>query len=59
MSSSTTSHDSLNLTWYTAKAEGSEDSDYEDAPADEPYHSDWVAAVKGRAFESKPPRFDV
>ena len=34
-SSSTTSSDSLNLTWYTAKAEDSEDSDYEDAPAPE------------------------
>ena len=29
---------------------------------DEPDHSDcadWVAAVKGRASESKPPRFDI
>ena len=32
--SSTTSADSLNQVWYTAKAEDSEDSDYEDAPAD-------------------------
>ena len=54
-SSSTTSSDSLNLTWYTAKAEDSEDSDYEDAPAPEqPFQSEWEAAVKGRASEAKP-----
>ena len=58
-SSSTTSSDSLNLTWYTAKAEDTEDVDYEDAPTDEPDHSDWVAAIKGRASQSKPPRFNI
>ena len=36
-----------------------EDSDHEDAPTDEPGHSDWVAAIKGRAAESKPPRSNV
>ena len=54
-SSSTTSSDSLNQVWYTAKAEDEEDSDYEDASTDEPSHSDWVADVKGRASESKSP----
>ena len=62
-SSSTTimsSSDSLNQVWYTAKADDSEDSDYEDTPADEqPFHADWEAAVKGRASEAKPPRFDI
>ena len=47
--------------WYIAKAEATEleGPDYEDAPTDEPDHSDWVAAVKGRASESKPPRFNI
>ena len=53
-SSSATSSDSLNqiILWCTAKAEDEEDSDYEDAPTDEPDHSDWVAAVKGCATEA-------
>ena len=57
---SATSSDDTHLAWYTAKAEDTEDADYEDAPTDEPdhVHSDWVAAVKGRASESKPPRFN-
>ena len=59
-SSSTSSSDSLNLTWYTAKAEDAEDSDYEDAPAPEqPFQAEWEAAVKGRATEAKPPRFNI
>ena len=55
-SSSTTSSDSLNLTWYTAKAEDAEDSDYEDTPAPEqPFQAEWEAAVKGCATEAKLP----
>ena len=45
--------------WYTAKAEDEEDSDYEGASTEAPGHSDWVAAVKGRATEAKPPRFNI
>ena len=46
-------------TVYAAKAEDEEGSDYEDAPTDEPDHSDWVAAVRGRATEAKPSRFNI
>ena len=53
-SSSTTSSDSLNQVSYTAKAGDCEDSDYEDAPADEqPFQSEWEAAVKGRVYRGQ------
>ena len=59
-SSNPTSSDSLNLTWYTAKAEDLEDSNYEDALAPkQPFQSEWEAAAKGHASKAKPPQFNI
>ena len=46
--------------WYTAKAEDSEESDFESDPTQGPMADNtWEAAVRGRSHESKPPRFDI